>query len=61
MLNEIGDFIIKLEETRSDFIFETIYPYCEERTRMKISKNLLIRALREYKKNHPKEFEGSYD
>ena len=40
-------------EDLENFIFTTIKPYCEEVAKMKISKELLIRALLEYKENHP--------
>ena len=42
----------KATEDFENFIFTTIRPYCEEVAEMKISKELLIRALIEYKENH---------
>ena len=42
----------KVTEDFENFIFKTIQPYCEEVAEMKISKELLVRALLEYKENH---------
>ena len=47
----------KVTEDYEYFIFKIIQPYCEEVTEMKISKKLLVRALLEYKENHPEVME----
>ena len=46
----------RMKETEEEFIFETIFPYCEEILQIKISKQILINALMEYQENHPEEF-----
>lgn len=42
------NIVNKVEETESDFIFETITPYCENALQIEISKNDLVKALQHY-------------
>lgn len=37
-------------ETEEEFIFQTIAPYCQTLTEMRITKQTLIDALRQYKR-----------
>ena len=53
VLNEI---LIQAAETRDDFIFSTIQPFIENKLQIIVNKNLLERALVEYFKNHPEEY-----
>lgn len=46
----------QVKEEHDRFIFETIYPYCQEHTKMVISKKILCRALEWYKKEHLDEY-----
>lgn len=49
MISEINKIITQIEETRDDFIYTTILPYCNDVTEMKLSKerlkNILILGL----------------
>ena len=48
MTNEektVYEIVTKCEETYEDFIFETIYPYCEGVTKLKLNKERLKRLL----------------
>ena len=57
-LNAYETVFLRMREEIDEFIVEAIRPYCEEITRIRISKGLLERALREYLENHPEEREG---
>lgn len=49
MINEIVEKItLKIKETQDEFIFQTILPYCSEIMERKISKKVLIDALRNW-------------
>ena len=39
------------------WVFDTVSPYLEEKTEMKVSKRLLERALICFREEHPEEFE----
>lgn len=54
--NIVDKIIITATETYDNFIFEYIKPWCELKTHHVVSKRLLIRALTEFQKNHPEEF-----
>ena len=53
------DFIDKIytqmRETQDDFIFSTISSYITNTTQITVNKELLVRAITEYFKNHPEE------
>ena len=54
---KIAEQIVEqVKEEHDRFIFETIYPYCQEKTKMVISKKILCRALEWYKKEHLDEY-----
>lgn len=46
-----------VREEHDRFIFETIRPWCQEITKMTISKEILNRALICYQTEHKEEFE----
>ncbi len=52
----IDEIYMKMRKTQDDFIFSTIQPHLEKIMETKINKELLIRALKEYFKNHPEEY-----
>lgn len=45
VFEQIIQAVTKASEDYENFIFETIKPYCEEKTQMKISKRELVQAL----------------
>jgi hypothetical protein len=45
ILRFVEEISTKFVEDQENFIFETIRPFCEERTQMKISKQELVSAL----------------
>ena len=54
---EISQIITaQVKEEHDRFIFETIYPYCHEKTKMVISKKILCRELEWYRKEHLDEY-----
>ena len=46
----------KMTEDQDRFIFEQIRPWCEENTKIVISKRILCRALELYKREHKDEY-----
>ena len=52
----IGKITCTVDETYDDFIFACIAPYCREKTQLKINKQLLVRALLTFRKEHPDEY-----
>lgn len=44
-MQEITEIILEFEETREDFIFKTIYPYCLHITEQRMSKERLKKLL----------------
>ena len=54
---KIAEQIVEqVKEEHDRFVFETIYSYCQEKTKMVISKKILCRALEWYKKEHLDEY-----
>ena len=51
----IDNIMMEMEERKEDFIFTTIAPFIENKLQTKINKDLLLRAVTEYFKNHPEE------
>lgn len=45
MQDILNKITIEFEETKEDFIYKTIYPYCEEITEQKLSKERLRKLL----------------
>ena len=50
-------FIRKVTEDYEKFIFESVYPYCEEVTQQIIPKELLAKALTTYRAEHSEEWD----
>lgn len=57
VLHFTAEIQTQCQETRDEFIFKQVKPFCENAVRMVISKELLVRALTEYFENHPEERE----
>jgi len=53
--DSIVQFVTKAYETQDAFIFETIRPFCEDKTHMTITKDELIRALTLLREQEPVE------
>ena len=51
----IDKIYMQMRETQDDFIFSTIIPYITDTTQITVNKELLVRAITEYFKNHPEE------
>lgn len=51
----VDKIMMEMEERKEDFIFTTIEPFLENKLQIKIDKDLLLRAVTEYFKNHPEE------
>lgn len=51
----VDKIMMEMEERKEDFIFTTIEPFLENKLQIKINKDLLLRAVTEYFKNHPEE------
>ena len=51
----IDKLYTQMRETQDDFIFSTISPYITNTTQIIVNKELLVRAITEYFKNHPEE------
>ncbi len=50
------EIIYQIREEQDKFIFKTVAPYCEEKTKMIISKDILTRALICFKEEHYDEY-----
>ena len=55
--NQIETFTRKVTEDYEKFIFESVYPYCEEVAQQIVPKELLARALTTYRAEHPEEWD----
>ena len=53
--DSVVQFVTKAYETQDAFIFETIRPFCEDKTHMTITKDKLIRALTLLREQEPVE------
>lgn len=51
--DSVVQFVTKAYETQDAFIFETIRPFCEDKTHMTITKDELIRALTMLREQEP--------
>ena len=59
--DEIFQVVTKAFETQDAFIFETIRPFCEDKTHMTITKDELIRALTLLREQEPVKPFARYD
>lgn len=55
--NPYEEILTRAIEKMDEFIFRTVEPYCSKISERRISKSLLKRALTEYFKNHPEQYE----
>ena len=57
----IDEIYMQMRETQDDFIFSTISPYITDTTQITVNKELLVRAITEYFKNHPEEQQNAFN
>ena len=59
LFNIVDKMTLSVDETMDGFVFSCIKPWIEYHTnyQFKVSKPLLIRALMEFRKNNPEEFD----
>ena len=56
MAHYVDEMIVKVDETKEDFFFTTIYTWLSHTEHTLIPKELLIRSIECFKREHPDEF-----